>query len=264
MSHETWPESTYLLLPFDLPEARVRYDIGGLGIEPERQQLPGTCRDYFHLQNWVDFSGSDAGVTIATPDNPVAQFGDFHFAHAQKDFKLERAWFLGWITSNYWACNFPGHQPNEVRARYCLRPHAGGYDETAAHRFGLEAAMPCIVQNALEAPRPETPLPRSGSLLTLPEPPVLTQHVLPAVWSGAGEDGILLRLMNASDEKQVAAVGSGLLRITGAARCDGLGATREPLDVQDGRVSLDLEAREQLTVRLFMNDGEHSHGGDQL
>ncbi len=249
MGHETWPEATYLLLPFDVPGARVRYDIGGIGLEPERQQLPGTCRDYFHLQNWVDFSGRDAGVTIATPDNPVAQFGDFHFGHAQKEFKLERAMFLGWITNNYWVCNFPGHQPGEVRARYCLRPHAG-YDETAAHRFGAEAAMPCIVQNALEAQRPKTPLPRSGSLLKLPEQPVLTRHMLPAAWSGAGEEGILLRLMNASDEEQTVSVGSGLLQICGAALCDGMGATRSELVVVDGAVHCTIPARDQLTLRL--------------
>jgi len=249
MGHDTWPEATYLLLPFDVPDARVRYDIGGLGIEPERQQLPGTCRDYFHLQNWVDFSGSEAGVTIATPDNPVAQFGNFHFAHAQKQFTLDRACFLGWITSNYWCTNFPGHQPGEVRARYCLRPH-GGYDETAAHRFGLEAATPCIVQNALEALRTETPLPRSGSLLKLPEAPVLTQHVLPAAWSGAGEEGILLRLMNTSDEPQTATIGSGILKIIAAARCDGLGQAVADLEVADGTVCLELGPREQASVRL--------------
>ena len=260
MGLETWPEATYFLLPFAVPAARVRYDIGGVGIEPERQQLPGTCRDYFHLQNWVDFSGDGFGVTIATPENPVAQFGDFHFAHAQKRFKLERALFLGWITNNYWVCNFPGHQPGQVTARYIVRPH-GGYDETAAHRFGLEAAMPCVVQNALEAPRPETPLPRSGSLLKLPDLPVLTLHALPGVWSGAGKDGILLRFMNASDEAQAATVGSGILQIAGATLCDAMGAVQSKLRVRKGEVQFTIPARDQVTVRLVIGRKGLAVGG---
>lgn len=249
MGFETWPESTYVVLPFAIDDARVRYDIGGMGIEPEKQQLPGTCRDYFHLQNWVDFSGANGGVTIATPENPVAQFGDFHFAHARKQFRLERALFLGWITNNYWCCNFPGHQPGQVTARYCLRPHAG-YDETAAHRFGLESAMPCTVQNALEAPRAETPLPRAGSLLKLPEPPILTQHILPAAWSGAEEEGIILRLINASDTNRTVTVGSGIIQITAAALCNGTGTTGYELPVKNGRVQLAMDPRDQVTIRL--------------
>ena len=250
MGIDTWPESTYLLLPFDVPDATVRYDVGGVGIEPGRQQLAGTCRDYFHLQNWADFANADFGVTIATPENPLAQFGDFHFAHNQKAFALERALFLGWITSNYWSTNFPGHQPGRVTARYCLRPHAG-YDERAAHRFGQEAAMPCQVQNAREASRPETPLPRSGSLLALPEPPVLTQQVQPAEWAGAGEDGILIRLVNASDEQQAASLRSGILHIAGAAICDLFGSTIRSLPVCEGTVGLELRPREQITLRIM-------------
>lgn len=256
MSLETYPESTYLALPFDAPGATVRYDVGGVGIEPERQQLPGTCRDYFHLQNWADFSGAGFGVTIATPDNPLVQFGDFHFAHAQKHFSLERALFLGWITSNYWCTNFPGHQAGQVAARYVLRPYAGGFDETAAHRFGLEVAVPCLPQNAREAMRPQATLPRSGSLLALPALPVMVQHVLPAAWSGAGTGrGLLLRLINASDLTQTATVGSGVLKVMTAARCDLFGNDMARVPVKRGAVSVELAPREQLTLRLVTRKG---------
>jgi hypothetical protein len=250
MGVDTWPESTYLALPFDIPEASVRYDVGGVGIKPELQQLAGTCRDYFHLQNWADLSGPGLGVTIATPENPLAQFGDFHFAHYQKEFALERATFLGWITSNYWSTNFPGHQPGRVTARYHIRPH-DGYDESSAHRFGMETAMPCVVQNAREASRPETPLPRSGSLLKLPDLPVLTQQVLPAGWAGAGESGILLRLVNASDQPQAADVGSGILHIAEAFACDLFGEEQETLLVDNGTARVELAPRQQMTIRLI-------------
>jgi hypothetical protein len=251
MGFDTWPESTYVAMPFAIPDAVVHCDVGGVGIEPGRQQLEGTCRDYFHLQNWADLSGPGLGVTIATPENPLAQFGDFHFAHYQKEFALERATFLGWITSNYWSTNFPGHQPGRVTARYHIRPH-DGYEESSAHRFGMEAAMPCVVQNAREASRPETPLPRSGSLLKLPDLPVLTQQVLPAGWAGAGESGILLRLVNASDQPQAADVGSGILHIAKAFACDLFGEEQETLLVDNGTARVELAPRQQMTIRLIV------------
>ncbi len=253
----THPESTYLSLPFSIPEATVRYDVGFQSVEPERQQIPETCRDYFHLQNWVEFANAEFGVTLATPENPLAQFGDFHFAHDQRHVVLERALFLGWITSNYWCTNFPGYQPGQVTARYVLRPHAGGFDEAAAHHFGLEAAMPCIPQNAREVLRPATPLPRSGSLLVLPEPPVLTQHVLPSAWSGAGEAGdILLRLVNASDAPQAAAIKSGILVLETAARCDMFGRVLAALPVTGEGVRMELAPREQGTLRIRVRNGQ--------
>lgn len=245
------PEATYVALPFQVPGAVVHLDVGAQAIEPDRQQLAGSCRDYFNLQNWADFSASGFGVTIATPENPLAQFGDFHFAHDQRAIKFERAMFLGWITNNYWGTNFRGYQPGRVTARYVVRPHHGGFDEAAAHRFGQEIAMPCIVQTCNETPRPGAALPASGTLLQLPAAPVQTLHVLPASWANAdAPDGILLRLVNAADTPQTARVGSGLLQIRAATRCDLFGAPVTELPVQGGAVSLDLPARGLAVLRL--------------
>jgi alpha-mannosidase len=245
------PEATYLALPFQVPGAVAHLDVGAQTIEPGRQQLAGSCRDYFNVQQWVDFSGDAFGVTIATPENPLAQLGDFHFAHDQRDFTLERALFLGWISNNYWGTNFRGYQPGRVTARYVVRPHAGGFDETAAHRWGLEAAMPCVMQSCIESPRPHTPLPACGTLLKLPAPPVLPLHMLPASWANPGApDGILLRLVNASDAPQTARIGSGLLQISAAERCDVFGAVIEELSIEAGAIAVAMPPRGLAVVRL--------------
>ncbi len=48
------PEATYLLFPFNIPNAQARFDVGGVPVRPHLDQLPGTCRDYFTVQGWVD------------------------------------------------------------------------------------------------------------------------------------------------------------------------------------------------------------------
>ena len=108
-------------------------------MRPEIDQLPGVCRDYFTVQGWVDFNNGDQGVTIATPDNPLVQLGDFSFAHNRSTFTLDRALLLSWVTNNYWETNFPAYQPGTVTARYHILPYAGEFNEDRAQRLAAEA-----------------------------------------------------------------------------------------------------------------------------
>ncbi len=248
MGLTTHPEATYLVFPFAIPDAVARIDIGGCAMRPEVDQLPGCCRDYFTVQRWVDLSNGAFGVTVACSINPMVQLGDFHFAHNQSRFALERAMLLGWVTNNYWETNFRAHQPGLVRACYWLLPYRDGFDESRAHQFGAEAGVPVLFQ-AAELPDPDAALPRSGSFLRLPQPPILVLHVAPA-WAYGGDEGMLVRLLNASDERQIARIGSGLLRLQAAALCDVFGSPCQPLTVADGSVRVEVPPRQMVTVWL--------------
>ncbi len=245
------PEATYLLYPFHVPGAVVHLDLGGQAMQVERDQLPGVCRDYFTAQQWVDFSNDERGITVALPDNPMIQLGDFHFGRFQRAFRLERPLLLGWVTNNYWETNFRAHQPGRVWARYRLRPHAGGFQEAQAHRFGLEAAHNRPLLQHLGEPRAaEASFPASGALLRLPggdgdASSVLTLHVKPGRASS-----VVVRLLNASDQERTATIGSGVLRITAARLCDLLENPQRSLEVRSGAVSLALPPRRVAVIHL--------------
>ena len=217
-------------------------------------QLPGVCLDYFTAQGWVDFSNEELGVTVAIPENPMIQLGDFHFAHNQAECSLERAMLLGWVTNNYWETNFRAHQPGRVHARYRIQPHRGGFNELKAHRFGLDAANPePLLQHLGEPARLSPLLPEAGALLRLPqnvspESPVLTLHIKAA----ERRPGVILRLFNASDRAQPAEIGSGFLRILSAQQCDLLETPQGSIAVQNGTVTLTLPARKVTTVLLHV------------
>jgi hypothetical protein len=244
MGQDPHPEATYLLYPFRLPGAQARFDLGGQAVLPDVDQLPGVCRDYFTTQNWVDFNDGRLGVTVATPENPMVQFGDFHFGDNQYEFSLTRAMLLGWVTNTYWETNFRAQQPGLVTARYRVRPYGGTFDEAAAHRFGLEAVNDALLVQQLGEPHSELRLPANGSLLTLPAPPVTVMHVKPA----HDGRGALVRLLNSSDEAQNAVIGSGLVQIAAAERCDLLENVLGPLPVADSAVTLTLQPREMAAV----------------
>jgi len=252
MGLDTHPQAAYILYPFNLPQAIARIDLGSQAMVVGKDQLPGVCRDYFTVQQWVDFSNEEFGVTIAMPDNPMVQLGDFHFAQHQADFTLERAMLLGWVTNNYWETNFRAHQPGQVHARYRILPYQGSFDEARAHRFGLEAANnKPLVQHLGELTENEPPYPGVGSLLNLPghdgnDSSVLTLHVKPA---NEGS-GVIVRLINASGETQMAHIGSAQLQITAARVCNLLEEPQTPADLEDGSVSLSLLPRQIVVVEL--------------
>jgi alpha-mannosidase len=247
MGLDDHPEATYLAFPFNLDDATARYDIGFQPVIAGEQQLPGVSRDYFTVQGWVDFSNGERGVTIATPDNPMVQLGDFHFGHFQRKFNLERALLLGWVTNNYWETNFRAHQPGQVSARYRILPYSGAFDESRAHRFGLEAMhnVP-LMQQLGEIPTNPTSLPEQDTLLQLPDAPIAVLHVKAA----DDGNGIIVRLFNASESTQSASLKSGVLKIASAEQCDLFEQVVGTLSVQGDTVQVDVPARQIVVVKL--------------
>ena len=246
------PEATYILYPFNVPGATARLDLGGQPMAAGSDQLPGVCLDYFTAQGWVDFSNEELGVTVAIPENPMIQLGDFHFAHNQAECALERAMLLGWVTNNYWETNFRAHQPGRVHARYRIKPYRGGFNELQSHRFGLEAAYSQPLFQHLGEPVQQAPLlPEMESLLRLPqnispESPVLTLHIKAA----EHRPGVILRLFNTSDQDQPAQIGSGSLRVLSAQGCNLLENPQAAIEVQNGTVTVNVPARRVMAVLL--------------
>lgn len=245
MGLETRPEATYLAFPFQLPGAAPRLDIGGQAVRPGLDQLPGSVYDYFTVQRFAAWAGPEAGVIVATPDNPMVQLGGFHFGRGRREFEPpERAMLLGWVTNNYWETNFRAHQPGRVSARYCVLPYAGPFDESAAHRFGAAMACPPVFQG-LQEPAATPSLPGSGSWLRLPQQPVLVTAIVPAP-----EGALTLRLWNASDSPAEARIAGGVLSLVSAAEADPFGEARRPLELAAGEAVLRLAPRRPATVRL--------------
>jgi hypothetical protein len=123
-----------------------------------------------------------------------------------------------------------------------LRP---AFDEGAAHRFGLEAACPPLLQSLGEPQAAGTPLPQIATLLYLPEPPALVLHVRPGL-----RPGDVVTLVQAADASRIATIGPGALRFTSAARGDLFGNSGAALPMVGGEVRIPLEPREVAAVCL--------------
>ena len=246
MTLNAHPEGTYLVFPFNVPDSIARYDVGNQAVIAGEEQLPGVCRDYFTVQGWVDFNNGERGVTVATPENPMVQLGDFHFGHYQSEFDLEQSTLLGWVTNNYWETNFRAHQPGQVEARYRIQPYLGTFDESLAHRFGAEALNDSpLFQRLSEPMTTNNPIPATGTLLNLPDAPIEVLHIKHA----EDNNGLIIRLLNASDTEQTATISSNLLTILSANGCDLVEHDLDALDVIEGAIQVNIPRRGLMVIR---------------
>src|SRR5690606_8007866 len=56
----TRAEAVYIPFPLALEEPQFHLDLNGVPLEPEAEQLPGSCRDWYGVHRWAEVSG--AGV----------------------------------------------------------------------------------------------------------------------------------------------------------------------------------------------------------
>lgn len=141
----TQPESLYIAFPFAIEEAIPRYEVAGAIVQAEEQQIKFASRDYYAVQNWVDVSNDNAGITLATPDVPLLHIGGFHNNHHQSSLDIGQPLLVSWPMNNHWWTNFKRDQSGWVRFRYRLWLHDTPFDPIAVTRFGMETATPPLI-----------------------------------------------------------------------------------------------------------------------
>jgi hypothetical protein len=156
-------ESAHLALPLSIPGGVVRLDEGEAIVEPERNQLPGSCRDFAGVHSTVDVSGSDYGVSVATLDAPLIELGAM--TDERQNAARVRSWpdhvasgttLYAYLLNNYWHTNYKADQEGLIRFRFALQPH-GVFDAVSLRRFSDEQDQPLLVVPAATA----TPLVRA-------------------------------------------------------------------------------------------------------
>jgi len=172
-------EAVFFAFPFAVPDCEVRLDMPWAVVRPEKDQIAGAGKNFFAIQRWVDASGRDHGVTLATIDAPLVQMGAI-----RTDVLDDRGWLehitpsprlFSYVMNNYWETNYKAYQEGLVRLDYSIRPHRGRFNPLDAQRFGLERHRPLIVLPA----RRDGPAARPPAL-HLDAPGVLLTALAPA------------------------------------------------------------------------------------
>jgi len=183
---------------FNVPGGTVRMETPWAVVRPNVDQLPGSCRNWFTVQRWVDVSNGDRGITWAPIDAPLMQIGGMTAnllgAVAFREWMtnaLDSQTIYSWAQNNHWHTNYKIDQPGVTTFRYVLRPHRGGYSAALAARFGLETTRPLLVAAASGVKAP-------GTLFSLSSPGVLVETLK------VSEDGkaLIVRLFGVSGKPE--------------------------------------------------------------
>lgn len=144
-------ESVQFAFPFAIPDGRMLMDIPLGAMEPERDQLPGSCKNWLPVGRWIDVSNEDRGITWATLDAPLVEVGGITATMLGSQ-KIPAIWrkhiaptqaFYSWVMNNHWGTNYLAYQQGPVTFRYALRPH-DGTDIAAASRFAIGLSQPLL------------------------------------------------------------------------------------------------------------------------
>jgi alpha-mannosidase len=197
-------ESAHLAFPFNVPNATIRVDEGGAIVVPERDQLPGSCRDFIGVHSAIDVSNRTFGVSLASLDAPLIELGAM--TDETRDPKARvRGWrtrtapgstVYAYLLNNYWHTNYKADQEGPLTFRFAMRPHAGGEDEVPLRRFGAEQEQPLVAYAVGAGVAPaHAPFRVEGAGV-----------VVPSVRAEAETGALLVRLYNASSRPATARV----------------------------------------------------------
>jgi alpha-mannosidase len=185
---------------FNIPDPIVHINSPGVIGEPEKDQLPGACKNWFCVERWVDISNSRNGVTWVTDDAPLMELGGLtaNLPRSQPDPNAylktikPSSKIYAWVMNNHWHTNYRADQEGPTWFRFTIRPHAA-YDSAAATRFGVESTEPLLVAPATG------PAPLASRLSLDPDTVILTAFK-------PSDDGkaLIIRLWNPTDHPQTA------------------------------------------------------------
>jgi len=192
-------EAVHFGFPFAVPGGVVRIDLGFAVIRPEADQLPGSCKDYFCAQRWVDVSNQDYGVTLTVSEAPLIEVGDLNSELPSprnpywKTSQRSSSRLASYVMNNYWHTNYKADQDGVSSYHYSMQPH-GLYNQANAMRLGIERSQPLVVRQVRASqPEPET-------LFGVIPANVIVTYVKPVHGGG----GHLVRLFNAGGAPEVA------------------------------------------------------------
>jgi hypothetical protein len=163
-------EAVHFAFPFNVPGGEIRMDVPWAVVQPEKDQMPGACKNWFTVQRWIDISNVERGVTWSPIDSPLVQVGgitatligsqtnpDVWQRHVEPSQSL-----YSWAMNNYWHTNYRAYQEGPTIFCYAIRPH-GVYSASDAQCFGIERSQPLIVAAAMNRPPLHAPRPKLDS-----------------------------------------------------------------------------------------------------
>lgn len=146
-------EGLHFSFPFNLPNARVKYDVIFGSAELNKDQLKGSNKNFITATRWFDVSEENCGISCALLDAPLIKVGKL----VHDPIRTGNPYLCGWlkecvydgtvhsyVMNNYWMTNYKADQEGTSVFRYVFMPH-GTYSEEQTQKFAMERMQRLLV-----------------------------------------------------------------------------------------------------------------------
>ncbi|MCX6625857.1 MAG: hypothetical protein NTY38_33300 [Acidobacteria bacterium] len=113
------PESYYLAFPLPVDAAAPQLSVGGVPFVPYREQIPGTCMDYFAIDGWAHYRTTAGDWLWVSHDAPLVTF-DKPEVWARRKTPAPTHRILSLLFSNFWYTNFVGNEHGAMEFTFDL------------------------------------------------------------------------------------------------------------------------------------------------
>ena len=250
----TRAEAVYITFPLALSDTNVagsakggstpgapvfHLDLNGVPLEPEAEQLVGSCRDWYGIQRWAEVGNGDVSITLAPLDAPLVQLGGITTGRWAHTLATRTPTLVSWAIHNHWDTNFQASQGGEILLRYRLTSSAG-YDPAASTRFAAAVFTPPLI---VRVPGAE---PRQGGQWLEVEPEGVAEIQLKRAVDG---QGLIVHARNLTAEERTIHLKPAVAP-QAAWLCTPLEENSAALAIAGGRFALTLPPRGLASARL--------------
>lgn len=193
----TAKENVRFAFPFAVRGGDARVDLAWADMQPEKDQLKGSNKNFFTIQNWLDINNKSNGITLISPDAPIIEIGGMNGEKWMSS--PDQPWFekynpsplvYSWVMNNSWHTNYRAFQDGITGFRYDLKPH-DEFSPTESKKIAEEICRPLIPVITDPKTKPFEPLFFIGN-----DSPVVVASIKESNQPGF----IMIRLFNTSEK----------------------------------------------------------------
>ena len=236
----TLAEAVYVPFPIAIDKPKFHLDLNGVPLEPEREQLPGSCRDWYGIHRWAQVGDESLSITLAPIDSPLIQVGGITTGRWAHELDTSRATLVSWALHNHWDTNFKASQGEDTLLRYRLTSSAG-YDPRASSRFAMDATVPPLIVRV-----PGAELGRSGTFLIC-EPQGQCEIQIKRAADGRG---LIVHAYNLGMDVVAQRLSFPAQSIAAAWQCTPIELDQNSISVSDNAITIDVPSRSVACARL--------------
>ena len=207
-------EGLFYCLPFDVPDFTIKHELAGGIMEPIEDQSIGSSTDYYGIQNFSDISNEEWGITLASIEPNLVEYGRPRPAYWSKgdDYenimqKAEESHFYLYLLNNMFFTNVRQTQPGKKTFRWSVRSHEGNWRDGKAYQFGRDVANPLTAFISTGKRKGSLPS-NSMSFVELDSEDVLCSTIKPAEANG---EGYIMRFVEQSGKEQTVTVNANFV-----------------------------------------------------